>query len=39
MLRRVITGGIPPYRETQDYVRSAIGCFVNRGVVTTESFA
>lgn len=24
-----ITGGIPPYRETQEYVRSAIGFFTN----------
>lgn len=27
-----ITGGIPPYRETQEYVRSAITFFTNDGV-------
>jgi soluble lytic murein transglycosylase-like protein len=27
--RGQITGGIPPYRETQDYVKSAIAFFTN----------
>jgi hypothetical protein len=27
--RGQITGGIPPYRETQDYVRSAIALFTS----------
>jgi len=30
---RVVTGGIPPYRETRDYVRSAIA------LITTYSFS
>lgn len=34
---RLITGGIPPYRETQNYVRSAIDLLRVRGVVTTTS--
>jgi soluble lytic murein transglycosylase-like protein len=33
-----ITGGIPPYRETQEYVRSAIGFLVNRPTPLTKSF-
>lgn len=33
-----ITGGIPPYRETQEYVRSAIGFLVNRTTTPTKSF-
>ncbi|MGI8836475.1 MAG: lytic transglycosylase domain-containing protein [Pyrinomonadaceae bacterium] len=33
-----ITGGIPPYRETQEYVRSAIGFLGNRATQHTESF-
>ncbi|MFN2513621.1 MAG: lytic transglycosylase domain-containing protein [Pyrinomonadaceae bacterium] len=33
-----ITGGIPPYRETRDYVRSAIGFLGNRATQHTESF-
>lgn len=32
-----VTGGIPPYRETQNYVRSAIDLLRGRGVVTTMS--
>ncbi len=31
-----ITGGIPPYRETQEYVRSAISFLMNRGTVPTK---
>lgn len=33
---KTITGGIPPYRETQEYVRSAIRFLINRGTVPTE---
>jgi soluble lytic murein transglycosylase-like protein len=33
-----ITGGIPPYRETQEYVRAAIGFLGNRATQHTESF-
>lgn len=33
-----ITGGIPPYRETQDYVRSAIGFLGNGATQHTEPF-
>jgi soluble lytic murein transglycosylase-like protein len=32
---RSVTGGIPPYRETQNYVRLAIDLLRNRGLVTT----
>ena len=35
---KTITGGIPPYRETQEYVRSAIGFLVNRATTPTKSF-
>ena len=31
-----ITGGIPPYRETQDYVRFAIASFTNDGVTPQQ---
>jgi hypothetical protein len=31
-----ITGGIPPYRETQEYVRSAISFLINTGTVPTK---
>jgi len=34
---RSVTGGIPPYRETQNYVRLAIDLLRGRGVVTTMS--
>lgn len=34
---RMITGGIPPYRETQNYVRSAIRLLTATGLVTTTS--
>jgi soluble lytic murein transglycosylase-like protein len=34
---RSVTGGIPPYRETQNYVRVAIDLLRGRGVVTTMS--
>src|SRR5690348_9337273 len=34
---RSVTGGIPPYRETQDYVRLAIDLLRGGGVVTTMS--
>ena len=34
---RLVTGGIPPYRETQDYVRLAIDLLRRRGRVTTMS--
>jgi soluble lytic murein transglycosylase-like protein len=33
-----ITGGIPPYRETQEYVRSAIGFLINRVTAPAKSF-
>lgn len=33
-----ITGGIPPYRETQEYVRSAIGFLTNKATLHTLSF-
>ncbi len=33
-----ITGGIPPYRETQEYVRSGIGFLVNRVRPPAKSF-
>jgi soluble lytic murein transglycosylase-like protein len=32
---RLVTGGIPPYRETQNYVRLAIDLLRGRGPVTT----
>lgn len=32
-----ITGGIPPYRETQEYVRSAVGFLVNRATPPARS--
>src|SRR5678815_3854391 len=32
---RLVTGGIPPYRETQNYVRLAIDVLRGRGVITT----
>ncbi len=32
---RLVTGGIPPYRETQNYVRLAIALLRGRGLVTT----
>ena len=32
-----VTGGIPPYRETQNYVRLAIDLLRGRGPVTTIS--
>ena len=32
---RLVTGGIPPYRETQNYVRLAIDLLRGRGVITT----
>jgi len=32
---RLVTGGIPPYRETQNYVRLAIDLLRGRGLVTT----
>ena len=35
---KTITGGIPPYRETQEYVRSAIGFLINRRTVPTKFF-
>jgi soluble lytic murein transglycosylase-like protein len=31
----LVTGGIPPYRETQNYVRLAIDLLRSRGLVTT----
>jgi membrane-bound lytic murein transglycosylase MltF len=34
---RAVTGGIPPYRETQNYVRLAIDLLRGREVVTTMS--
>jgi len=34
---RSVTGGIPPYRETQNYVRLAIDLLRDRGLVTTIS--
>jgi soluble lytic murein transglycosylase-like protein len=34
---RSVTGGIPPYRETQNYVRLAIDLLRGRGGVTTMS--
>jgi len=34
--RGLITGGIPPYRETQDYVRSAIALLTNDQVKRLE---
>jgi soluble lytic murein transglycosylase-like protein len=33
---KTITGGIPPYRETQEYVRSAIGFLANRATTPTK---
>ncbi|MEP6741266.1 MAG: lytic transglycosylase domain-containing protein [bacterium] len=33
---KTITGGIPPYRETQEYVRSAIGFLANRATTPTN---
>ncbi len=35
---KTITGGIPPYHETQEYVRSAMGFLVNRATPPTKSF-
>src|SRR5215208_5639328 len=32
---RLVTGGIPPYRETQNYVRLAIDLLRGRGLITT----
>ena len=32
---RLVTGGIPPYRETQNYVRLAIDLLRGRGLLTT----
>jgi soluble lytic murein transglycosylase-like protein len=34
---KMITGGIPPYRETQNYVRSAIRLLTEDGLVTTKT--
>ena len=34
---KTITGGIPPYRETQEYVRSAIGFLFNRAIPPAKS--
>jgi len=34
---RSVTGGIPPYRETQNYVRLAIDLLRGRGLVTTTA--
>jgi soluble lytic murein transglycosylase-like protein len=34
---KTITGGIPPYRETQEYVRSAIGFLFNRATLPAKS--
>jgi len=33
----LVTGGIPPYRETQNYVRSAIRLLTANGLVATRS--
>ena len=33
---KMITGGIPPYRETQNYVRSAIRLLTDDGLVMTK---
>jgi soluble lytic murein transglycosylase-like protein len=35
---KTITGGIPPYRETQAYVRTAIALLVNRPTPTARHF-
>ena len=35
--RQLITGGIPPYRETQNYVRSAIRLLNDEGPVITRA--
>jgi soluble lytic murein transglycosylase-like protein len=32
---RLVTGGVPPYRETQNYVRLAIDLLGGRGLLTT----
>jgi soluble lytic murein transglycosylase-like protein len=32
---RLVTGGVPPYRETQNYVRLAIDLLDGRGLLTT----
>ena len=32
---RLVTGGIPPYRETQNYVRLAIGLLGSKELITT----
>ena len=34
---KMITGGIPPYRETQNYVRSAIRLLTEDGLVMTKT--
>ena len=34
---KIITGGIPPYRETQNYVRSAIRLLTKDGLVITKT--
>lgn len=35
---KTITGGIPPYRETQEYVRAAIGFLINGATAPAKSF-
>ena len=35
---RTITGGVPPYRETQEYVRSAIGFLSTKAMTPTTPF-
>jgi soluble lytic murein transglycosylase-like protein len=37
--KKLATGGIPPYRETQNYVRSAIHLLTTQGLVTKASRA
>jgi len=32
---RLVTGGVPPYRETQNYVSLAMGLLGGRGLITT----
>lgn len=36
---RLITNGVPPYRETQDYVRSAIALLTSSHATGLKSFA
>ena len=36
---KTMTGGIPPYRETQEYVRSAIGFLANKAAPPTDSIS